>query len=139
MSKLDRLREELIRDEGLRLESYQDTVGLWTIGVGHLLGPERRMLRITPAEADALLTADIDAASDLAARLVGVPLDDVRERAIINMSFNLGPRLDQFKKFLAAVNARDWETAAKEMMDSKWARQVGKRAERLRDMILTGA
>jgi len=61
------------------------------------------------------------------------------------MAFNLGARLLEFKKFLAAYNARDWKTAADEMMASKWANQVGDglggrldRAERLRAMILEG-
>ncbi len=62
---------------------------------------------------------------------------ETRERALVNMAFNLGGRLAGFKKFLKAVNARDWPTAAVEMMDSKWATQVGDRATRLRDQILT--
>ena len=45
------------------------------------------------------------------------------------------PRLSKFKKFIAGVNAGDWDTAAVEMMDSRWANQVGVRAERLRDRI----
>jgi lysozyme len=54
------------------------------------------------------------------------------------MAFNLGNRLKGFKKFLSALNMGQWDDAAREMMDSKWATQVGKRAERLRDMVLTG-
>jgi lysozyme len=51
--------------------------------------------------------------------------------------FNLGrPRLSRFKKFIAAINEGDWEIAAIEMMDSKWAVQVGPRSERLRDRVL---
>ena len=54
------------------------------------------------------------------------------------MCFNMGaPRLSGFKKFIAGVNAGDWNTAAVEMMDSRWARQVGNRAERLKNRILT--
>ena len=45
------------------------------------------------------------------------------------------PRLAKFKKFIAGVNNSDWNTAAVEMMDSRWAKQVGNRAERLRDRI----
>jgi lysozyme len=139
-----KLKEELKRDEGIRLKAYQDTVGLWTIGVGHLLGVEQRMSDITAGEASALLDYDINIAIERAIQLIDPPLaiplpgDDVRLRALVNMSFNLGGRLAGFKKFLAAYNARDWETAAKEMMDSRWAEQVGSRAVRLRDMILEG-
>ena len=53
------------------------------------------------------------------------------------MCFNLGyPRLSKFKNFLAAMQENDFETAAVEMMDSKWANQVGKRAERLKQRVL---
>lgn len=139
----ERLRKALIRDEGERLEAYQDTVDLWTIGVGHLLGTEKRMSRITQAESRALLEADIDEAIVRIFPLLhdflgaGYEINDARYRAVVNMSFNLGNRLGGFKKFLGAMNAGAYELAAKEMMDSKWAKQVGARAERLRDMVLT--
>ena len=56
---------------------------------------------------------------------------------MVNMGFNLGyPRLSKFKKFLDAMQKNDFETAAVEMMDSKWATQVGKRAERLKQRVL---
>jgi lysozyme len=135
-----KLKEELKRDEGIRLEAYLDSVGIWTIGVGHMLGP-KRMTQITPDECEALLDYDISLAASRATMIVNVaftPEDDVRFRAVVNMSFNLGDRLKGFKKFLAAYNIKDWDTAAREMMDSKWARQVGPRAVRLRDMILEG-
>ena len=66
-------------------------------------------------------------------------LDELPEEAqqvIVNMCFNMGaPRLSKFKKFIAAVNDGNWSTAAVEMMDSRWATQVGARAERLRDRL----
>ena len=58
------------------------------------------------------------------------------QEVIVNMCFNMGaPRLSKFKKFIGGVNAGDWNTAAVEMMDSRWAKQVGVRADRLRDRI----
>ena len=61
------------------------------------------------------------------------------QRVMANMAFNLGiNRLLKFKKFLGALQEHDFETAAVEMMDSKWATQVGPRATRLRDRILKG-
>ena len=143
-----RLRDELIRDEGRSLTAYKDSVGLWTIGVGHLLGQSMRMSTITADECDALLAWDVKNAEALVA-LIFPSLDPtrgytsyepeyVRQRALVNMAFNLGGRLKDFRKFVAAVNQSDWEKAAVEMMDSKWAKQVGKRAVRLRDMILNG-
>lgn len=145
------LRDELTRDEGLRLESYQDTVGFWTIGVGHLLGSERRMLRITQFEAEALLAADVQEAERIVFSLLpalgalrGMSFEDwmrvepVRYRALVNMAFNLGSRLGQFKNTLALVLAEDWQTAAISMLMSKWAKQVGQRAVRLSEMVRTG-
>lgn len=136
------LRAELRRDEGCELTAYKDTLGYWTIGVGHLLGAEQRMSQITPSEADALLDADINAAVDIVIKRVGQiqfeMIDDVRQRALINMAFNLGPKLLQFKRFLSSVDNRDWTSAAREMMESLWAKQVGLRAIRLRRMIETG-
>jgi lysozyme len=58
---------------------------------------------------------------------------------LVNMAFNLGPtRLKGFKKFIAAFDAKDWDGAVIEMLDSKWAKQVGARAIRLAKMVRTG-
>jgi lysozyme len=55
------------------------------------------------------------------------------------MIFNLGlTKLLNFKKFLAAMEAGDYVTAGKEMLDSRWARQVGNRSDRLEQMIVNG-
>ena len=65
-------------------------------------------------------------------------LPDVAQQVIVNMAFNMGrPPLSKFKNFIAGVNDRDWTRAAEEMMDSRWATQVGYRAIRLRNQILT--
>ena len=133
------LREQLAADEGLRLTPYKDTLGNWTIGVGHLLGSEPRMSRITEAEAMALLDADIVAAKLTLHGITGdLLIDPVRFEVLVNMAFNLGNRLGNFKKFLAAINYKDYDTAAREMLDSVWAGQVGGRARRLADEIRTG-
>jgi lysozyme len=144
-----RLRDELIRDEGLSLTAYKDSVGLWTIGVGHLLGAHARMTVITSAESNALLAGDVKLAEEIMTGLFpsfdvtvsgysAYEPEYVRQRALVNMAFNLGNRLAGFKKFVAAVNTSQWDVAAVEMMNSKWAKQVGKRAERLRNMIAYG-
>jgi lysozyme len=61
--------------------------------------------------------------------------DDLPEEAqliIANMMFNMGrPRLSKFKGMKAGVDARDWNRAADEMVDSRWYNQVTNRAERL--------
>ena len=58
---------------------------------------------------------------------------------VLDMAFNLGVRgLSKFRNALAAMEARDYATAAEEMMDSRWAQQVGGRAARLAVMMETG-
>lgn len=131
------LREQLLRDEGLRLKPYKDSVGKLTIGCGRNLDD----VGLSLTEAEYLLDNDIVRAA--AAVLAHIPwthtLDEVRRAALTNMCFNLGVKgLLGFKKSLAAMERGDWRTAAVEMLDSKWAKQVGVRAERLAKQIATG-
>ena len=92
-------------------------------------------------ESDYLLANDIKICEEEATKVFKwfPSLTDDRQRAIINMVFNLGlTKLLHFKKFLAAMEAEDWEEAGKQMLDSKWARQVGNRSDRLEQMIVNG-
>lgn len=147
------MRAELRRDEGEKLTSYLDTLGYWTIGVGHLIDPKKGAnpapfgtdLRgggaITSAQSAQLLDVDID---DKAAELDGkLPwwrnLSEVRQRVIMNMAFNLGvDGLLTFKNTLAKMGAGDYEGAAQGMKSSKWANQVHERAARLAAMMEEG-
>ncbi|SRR5258705_3418905 len=142
MPDQSRLQADLIRDEGVRLAAYQDTRGFWTIGCGHLLGAHPRMTVITMDEMYALLVADTHTAEIRAQMLLGADtyssLDEVRQRALVNMAFNLGGHLGEFHHFLAAIVARDWKVAGMQMTASAWWTQVGERAKRLRTMIETG-
>ena len=142
------LRQELTRDEGLKTRAYKDSLGYWTIGVGHLLGSSPRMTELNEEEIRALLDYDIKSA-EIAAnsvfpnfmRLSEQQYDDkteVRKRALVNMCFNLGAKIKMFKKFVSCVESMQWEQAGKEMLSSLWAKQVGDRALRLRDMIVNG-
>ncbi len=138
----DKLTSNLIRDEGCRLDAYRDSEGHWTIGVGHYIDDKSvaipRMTRITMEEARVLLSLDIDIAVATYHQFVTADLDEVRMRALVNMTFNLGPRIGQFKNTLAAINTGDWEKAYDGMLASKWATQVKGRAIRLAVMIQTG-
>lgn len=127
---IDALKADLVRDEGLRLKPYRDTVGKLTIGVGRNLDD----VGISDAEAGHLLGNDISGVlADLDRALPWWRgLSEARQRALANMCFNLGlTRLQGFKKMLAALEAGDWPAAAREALDSKWARQVGARATRI--------
>lgn len=142
---IDKLMNELIMDEGYKYEIYLDHLGYPTMGVGHLItekDEEHGKPVGTPISEDRIkecLDKDIKIVCDELD--MKEPwwrnLDDNRQRILANMCFNLGyPRLSNFKRFLAALHTAQWETAAAEMMDSKWSSQVGDRALRLRDRML---
>lgn len=118
----DALKRQLIAHEGLRLKLYRDTLGIETIGVGRNL----RDVGISARTADQMLEEDVDAClSDLRTFGWFATLDPVRQRALCDLRFNVGPtRLRGFVKLLAALAAKDYATAAAELLDSRWARQV---------------
>ena len=131
------LQSQLIRDEGVRLKIYQDTVGKWTIGVGRNLSDDG----ISQSEAMMLLSNDIAATGKALQTAIpwSMALDDVRLGALTNMAFNMGVGgLLQFKNFLAAMQQGNWTEARNQMLDSKWAEQVGSRAQRLAIQVETG-
>ena len=144
---IDKLREELTFDEGLVEKIYLDHLGYPTFGIGHLIletDPEHGQDVDTPVSEDrikecfekdiAIVTTELDRNCAW-----WIHLPEYIQRVLANMGFNLGiTRLLKFKKFLAALEQHDWETAAVEMMDSRWATQVGPRATRLRDRVLLG-
>lgn len=131
------LIRDLRRDEAYVRHAYQDSEGYLTIGIGRLID-ERKGGGITEAEAEYLLANDIAGAEADLDR--NVPwwreMSPERQRALLNMCFNMGwPTLARFRKTLAALESGDYEAAAEEAMDSKWARQVGARAGRIKLLI----
>lgn len=135
---------DLRRDEGVRYAPYDDTVGVKTVGVGHNLKakPLGLIYPLTDAEVDRILSLDI--ADTIDALDDKLPwwreLDDVRQRALCNMVFNLGiGGLLGFRNTLAAIKGGRYSDAAAGMLASKWARQVGARAIRLANMMQKGA
>jgi len=132
-----RLEAQLVKHEGLRLVPYTDTVGKLTIGVGRNLTDKG----ISHEEAFVLLRHDIAAVErDLVGRLPWmVELNDVRYRVLMDMAFNLGvDGLLTFRNTLRAIEQGDYKIAARGMLASKWASQVGRRATRLAQMMETG-
>ena len=137
---IDKLREQLKIDEGCVYEIYNDHLGYPTFGIGHLViesDPENGQAGGTSVAEDRVAEAfDEDIKSVLRDCNILYPdFDDLPEEAqqiIANMMFNLGrPRLSKFAGMKRGVDARDWDVAADEMVDSRWYRQVGARAERL--------
>lgn len=135
---IDLLIAEIERDEGRRSYAYRDTTGHLTIGVGRNLDD----VGLHDDEIDLMLRNDIRAVSDSLDKYLPWwrSLDEVRQRVLANMCFNLGPlRLVRFQKMLAACRAGDYADAANEMRASLWAAQVGQRAARLAAMMESGA
>lgn len=137
---IDRLEQQLRRDEGVVRHAYTDSEGYLTIGVGRLID-ERRGGGLSDDEITYLLRDDIS--RTVRQLLDALPwaanLDEVRFCALVNMAFNLGVGgLLGFRHTLAAIKANNYTLAAREMLDSKWATQVGARATRLADQMRSG-
>ena len=140
---LDALLTALQADEGRKVNvrgrhlPYPCPAGKLTIGYGRNIEDNG----ISETEALDLLTADAIQAHRDAASLIPnwVGLDDVRQNVVANMAYNMGKAtLAKFVKFLSAVNEGRYEDAAYEMTMSKWYDQVGQRAVRLKQEMLTG-
>lgn len=136
----DKLREELAEDEGCKFEVYLDHLGLPTFGIGHLVveqDPEYGQAVGTPVDEERVRQVfNLDIASTLdECKVLYDDFDELPEECqliIANMMFNMGrPRLSKFKGMKAGVDARDWNRAADEMVDSRWHDQVPNRAKRL--------
>lgn len=135
---LERIKEQLVRHEGLRLKPYRCTAGKLTIGIGRNLDANG----ISQTEAYVLLENDIQ---NCEKQLVDeIPeiykgLDEVRKSVLLNMCFNLSMNgLLGFNNTLAFIAAGDWERAANGMLASKWAKQVGRRAIELSELMRKG-
>jgi len=142
----EKLKALLILHEGEVLHTYSCPAGKLTIGVGHNLeanpvpGIEKGDT-ITHERAMEILDGDID--NCIAGLKKHLPwteqLDEVRKAVLIDMTFNLGIwGLLKFKNTLAAIASGDYINASEMMLQSKWAKQVGKRAIRLSVMMNTG-
>lgn len=153
------ITDMIIYDEGEKLTIYKDTEGYWTIGVGHLLtkSPSKdeaiRQLDklvgtghygyINKQESRKILEIDINQTIKQIGRteLINVytSLDIVRRTALVNMCYQLGVQgVLQFKKMIQHLNAREYEKAADEALNSKWALQTPNRAKRVTDVIRYG-
>jgi len=132
------LAKKLIKlHEGLKLKPYECPSGYITIGYGRNI----QQNGITLAEAEMLLDNDIERVITELEKWLSVfnELSENRKAALIDMSYNLGfNKLFQFRRFLAALQKKDFDLAAKEMLDSKWAAQVGNRATVLANMMKEG-
>ena len=137
---IDKLRKELERDEGVKYEVYLDHLSYPTLGIGHLItedDPECGAAVGTKVSDDRVKEAfetDVQTVLSDCERLYEEfgSLPEEVQLIIANMMFNMGyTRLSKFKGMKRGVDARDWNIAADEMVDSRWYNQVTNRADRL--------
>ena len=138
------LKQQLIEDEGCEYEIYLDHLGYKTCGIGHLCratDPENNLEVGDPVSVERvneLFAEDIEKVLEDCTILYDnfYELPEEAQLIIANMMFNLGrPRLTAFRKMKAAVDDHNWIEAAIQMEDSKWAKQVPNRANRLCDRM----
>jgi lysozyme len=141
---IDKLREELKEDEGCKYEIYLDHLGLPTFGIGHLVTEwdeeyEKEVgTKVSEERVNNCFIADIyGTIKDC--KILYSNFDELPGQVQLilgNMMFNLGrPRLSKFVKFREAINKKDWQEAKIQMLDSKWAKQVPNRANRLSERM----
>lgn len=128
---LEKLKEILIKHEGSEQYAYEDSLGYITVGIGRCLD-RRKGKGLSKREQLYLLQNDIDDCKRQLDPFVWYQnLDDVRKCVMIELCFNLGIHgLMGFKKMIAAIKKNDFETAMMELLDSKWATQVGKERQK---------
>ena len=137
---IEKLRKQLIIDEGQVNEIYNDHLGYATFGIGHLVlegDPEHGLAVGTPVSEDRVIECfdkDVQTVIEDCKKLHdgwdGYP-EEVKQ-IVANMMFNMGlTRLSKYKKHNAALQCGDWKEAAVEGRDSRWYKQVTNRAERL--------
>ena len=140
-----RLAADTAAAEGDRLTAYQDTLGNWTIGCGHLLpkaapGQSWYGFTISQDVSDRYFLGDLLAALKYAQALPEWPKLDTpcRQNALTEICFNMGSRWGTFVNTRAAIEAQNWQAAHDNLLHSAWALQVHARATRLANYFLTG-
>ena len=136
---MSKLVKQLRRHEGVRTHAYKCSANMITVGVGRNID-ENGGLGLSNDEIDYLLENDIKRCKqELSALSWFLDLDSVRQDALVNLCFNLGmTRLLGFKNAMAAMAIGNYPKAADEFYDSRWAKQVGSRADEVCEMIRTG-
>jgi lysozyme len=137
---MEKLRQQLIIDEGIKYSVYLDHLSLKSCGIGHYIRQDEPEFdlevgtQITEDRCTELFEEDIKSVMK-DCKKVFEDWDDMDEEVkqiCANMMFNLGlPRFSKFRKTINNIINKNYAKAAEEMRDSRWYRQVTNRAERL--------
>jgi lysozyme len=139
-----RLVQDVKQAEGYSLTAYKDSLEFWTIGYGHLLPDQSKDwtgYTITQDQANAYLEADLAHAKAMCTDLPEWTSLDTpcRQNAVIELEFNMGGKWKSFIKTRSAIQAKNWQAAHDDLLDSLWAKQVGPtRSNRIANYLLTG-
>ena len=135
-----KLRKLIIRYEGYKDIVYADTLGLPTVGIGHMDKKLTIGTKVSEEQIEAYYTDDIKYAIAVAKKAVKDfdGLDEARQLTLIQLAFNLANKLFQFKDTLKAIDERDFNKAADCLADSKWYKQVGNRGKETCITLKTG-
>ena len=132
--------QQIALQEGCETEAYQDSLGNWTIGIGHLGAYAGQIWTVSQCVSQ--LFIDVKSIGvDPVNRNLSWALADmgtVRWWVFVNMSFNMGIfNLLQFNETLTAAEHLDWEGVAQGMENSLWYTQVGQRGVELCQQMRT--
>lgn len=130
------------RHEGVRTRPYKDSLGLWTVGVGHLIGdgkslPQEYNREFSMNEVDTLFAKDYQEHKAAAQKIPGFDkVGNSAKAALIDLTFNMGPAwYKKWPRFSKALAEGDTQSAAASLEDSKWYTQVGNRAKEIVSLI----
>ena len=141
-------KAEIKRHEGEVLKIYEDSLGYKTLGIGHLCQPEDPEYawevgtKVSQEVVDMYYEQDFKKHHKETIHVFGTEeefylLPEVIQHVLVNMCFNLGgTRLSKFKNMLAACRSHNWQEMARQMQDSRWYYQVGRRSQELQRMVL---
>lgn len=138
-------KEMIKKHEGVRTKPYQDSLGLWTVGVGHLIGdgktlPKEWDRELSMKEVDELFDKDYEEHKKMAEKTPGYEkANEKGKAALIDLAFNMGG--SWYKKFPNAAKALkegNYEKAADELQNSQWYKQVKGRGVTIVGMIRDG-
>ena len=134
------------RHEGVKDKPYKDTKGLWTVGIGHLIGDGRTLppefdRTFSPEEINDMFMKDYNSHKEAAQRIPGYNnLNTNGRAALIDLTFNMGKNwFRNFPNFTKALASGDITRAAQELKNSNWYRQVGNRAPTIVSLLQSGA
>ena len=142
----DEIKKMIIRHEGIRNRPYQDSLGLWTVGVGHLIGdgkslPQEWNREFSNDEIMKMFNEDY-ASHRLAAQRIPSfdKLNTKGQGALTDLTFNMGASwIDKWPMLKKQLASQDVSAAAANLEGSKWYGQVGGRAPEVVNLLRNGA